>query len=260
MKKKVFFTMAIVATTATMFVACENDDKKDEVIKQELVIEKEVDLGLPSGIKWTTRNVGAANPWDYGDYIAWGETEAKPEYSWETYKYANGSLNSLTKYNTKADNGIVDDKSVLEPADDAATVVLGTEYSTPTIYDWEELSSQCYWTWTSDYNNHKVCGNIVYKAKSDSDRGVHDTIQSPLYSLSDAHIFLPLAGFRNDLDLFGDGSVGLIAAGEAGFYWSATITNDDNSSARNCHCVKSFVDFLNGNRYMGESVRPVKRP
>ena len=32
-----------------------------------------VDLGL--SVKWATSNVGADNPWDYGDYFAWGETE-----------------------------------------------------------------------------------------------------------------------------------------------------------------------------------------
>ena len=44
-----------------------------------------VDLGLPSGIKWATCNVGANSPEDYGDYFAWGETSPKDEYSWSTY-------------------------------------------------------------------------------------------------------------------------------------------------------------------------------
>ena len=34
-----------------------------------------VDLGLPSGTKWATCNVGAKNPWEYGGYYAWGETK-----------------------------------------------------------------------------------------------------------------------------------------------------------------------------------------
>lgn len=33
-----------------------------------------VDLGLPSGVKWATCNVGASTPEAYGDYFAWGET------------------------------------------------------------------------------------------------------------------------------------------------------------------------------------------
>ena len=34
-----------------------------------------VDLGLPSGLKWATTNVGASAPEDFGLYFAWGETE-----------------------------------------------------------------------------------------------------------------------------------------------------------------------------------------
>ena len=34
-----------------------------------------VDLGLPSGLKWASCNVGAEKPEDFGLYFAWGETE-----------------------------------------------------------------------------------------------------------------------------------------------------------------------------------------
>ena len=34
-----------------------------------------IDLGLPSGVKWATFNVGATTPEEYGNYYAWGETE-----------------------------------------------------------------------------------------------------------------------------------------------------------------------------------------
>jgi hypothetical protein len=33
-----------------------------------------VDLGLPSGLLWADRNVGASSPEDFGTYFAWGET------------------------------------------------------------------------------------------------------------------------------------------------------------------------------------------
>ena len=50
-----------------------------------------VDLGLPSGTKWSDRNVGASKPEDYGGYYAWGETEEKEVYDWSTYIHCNGS-------------------------------------------------------------------------------------------------------------------------------------------------------------------------
>lgn len=36
-----------------------------------------IDLGLPSGTKWATCNLGASKPSDYGNFYAWGEVKAK---------------------------------------------------------------------------------------------------------------------------------------------------------------------------------------
>ncbi|MBQ4229304.1 MAG: hypothetical protein II675_05875, partial [Bacteroidaceae bacterium] len=57
-----------------------------------------VDMGLPSGTLWADHNVGADNPEENGAHYAWGETEPKDEYSWATYKYCNGTYDTLTKY------------------------------------------------------------------------------------------------------------------------------------------------------------------
>ena len=46
-----------------------------------------VDLGLPSGTKWASCNVGATKPEEYGGYYAWGETEEKEFYDKSTYKF-----------------------------------------------------------------------------------------------------------------------------------------------------------------------------
>lgn len=46
-----------------------------------------MDLGLPSGLKWATCNVGANFPEECGDYFAWGEIKPKDDYS---------EMNSLT--------------------------------------------------------------------------------------------------------------------------------------------------------------------
>ena len=57
-----------------------------------------VDLGLPSGTKWATMNVGAESPEDYGDYFAWGETETKSSYTLENYKWYDDVNDRYTKY------------------------------------------------------------------------------------------------------------------------------------------------------------------
>ena len=108
-----------------------------------------VDLGLASGTLWATCNVGAGSPEDYGDYFAWGETEPKQVYNWSTYKWCDGAANTLTKYNTSSDLGTVDDKTELEPEDDAATVNWGPSWSIPSHEQQLELAEQCTWTWTA---------------------------------------------------------------------------------------------------------------
>ena len=105
-----------------------------------------VDLGLPSGTLWATCNVGADNPEDYGDYFAWGETEPKVIYNWSTYKWCNGSVNTMTKYCTDSGYGTVDNKTELDPADDAATVNWGTSWRMPTLEQLDELLTKCTWT------------------------------------------------------------------------------------------------------------------
>lgn len=103
-----------------------------------------VDLGLSSGILWATCNVGADKPEDYGNYFAWGETEPKEIYDWKSYRYGRffNERYELNKYCTDSTlglNGFVDDLTVLEPADDAATANWGVDWRTPTIAEWGEL-------------------------------------------------------------------------------------------------------------------------
>ena len=77
-----------------------------------------VDLGLPSGLLWATRNVGASRPEESGSYYSWGETMPKSNYDWNTYKYCNGSNTTLTKYCYSSDFGAVDNKFILDEEDD----------------------------------------------------------------------------------------------------------------------------------------------
>ena len=108
-----------------------------------------VDLGLPSGTLWATCNVGATAPEEYGDYFAWGETEPKEEYDWNNYKWCNGSENTMTKYCSNSSFGIVDNKTELDPEDDAAYVNWGPSWRMPTHEQQKELLDNCTWEWTA---------------------------------------------------------------------------------------------------------------
>lgn len=131
----------------TYYVRAYATSKKGTAYGEELSFTTEthayVDLGL--SVKWATCNIGASSPEEYGDYFAWGETAPKDVYVWSTYKWCNGSQNTLTKYCTNKEYGAVDNKITLELEDDAAHVNWGGEWRMPTKAELEELREKCTW-------------------------------------------------------------------------------------------------------------------
>jgi hypothetical protein len=119
--KRILTIIAVVAIGLVFFTSCESSIEENGVGKHEG--HEYVDLGLPSGLKWATCNVGATTPEEYGDYFAWGEVESKETYNWSTYKYGT-DYDQLTKYCSDSYYGkddFTDNKTVLDPEDDAAT-------------------------------------------------------------------------------------------------------------------------------------------
>ncbi|MCQ2375387.1 MAG: hypothetical protein MJ069_05775 [Salinivirgaceae bacterium] len=241
-------------------------------LKEEFIIYKNsenghayVDLGLTSGTLWATCNIGATNPEDYGNYYAWGETETKSNYDWSTYKYMDLSKDSwqgCTKY-TFADgqtegvwydsdgNFIGDNKTELDDADDVAVQLWGGSWKMPTKAQQDELRNECYWVWTNTYNGKSVNGYIVYKAKSESDKGVKitsgNTPSSNYNVATDAHIFLPADGFRCGTRLLGND----------GYYWSRSLGANNSRSAYGMDFSSDNVWDGSYNRSDGFSVRAV---
>ena len=221
-----------------------------------------VDLGLPSGVKWATCNVGTGVPYGYGDYFAWGEinpyyspgyAQSDPcnawrdgksaGYSWGSYRWCKGSGDMLTKYctvdNFWAGNGTMDNKTTLDLEDDAAHANWSGNWQIPTADDWTELRTECTWEWTAlnGVNGRKVTGP------------------------NGNSIFLPAAGHRND--------TGISYADSYGIYWSSSLhysrselaCSVDFGSQKVGMCI--MVKTGNGiyafcdHRYSGASVRPV---
>ncbi len=106
------------------------------------------DLGL--SVYWANQNVGASTPEQYGKYYAWGETNTKSRYLADNYKWCNGVLTSLTKYNTDSAYGVVDGLTRLDIQDDAARQVLGGKWRIPTMEELDELQEEC--TMVEDYS------------------------------------------------------------------------------------------------------------
>ena len=195
-----------------------------------------VDLGLPSGLLWATRNVGATSPEDYGDYFAWGETTPKSVYDWTTYIYCNGDDDQLTKYCNDSDygyNGFTDNLTILQPGDDAATANYGGR--TPTKEEWEELIYYTTAQWTT---RNGVNGRLFTSSNGNS-------------------LFLPAAGHRSGSSLF--------TAGIDGNYWSSSLSTVDPSRAWHFYFNSGWQLMVYGSRgdwgrSGGQSVRAVRSP
>ena len=191
-----------------------------------------VDLGLPSGTLWATCNVGANVPEQFGDYFAWGETAPKGSYDWSNYKWCDGDQYSLTKYCSDSSLGIVDNKTELDPEDDAAFVNWGPSWRMPTEDQIRELVQRCNWTWTTV---NGVRGSLVTGRNGKS-------------------IFLPAAGKI--------GGHSNYSVGTSGYYWSLTL--DTSSGPAFGHgfdfTQAGHVGYFGGHRCKGCTVRPVRVP
>ena len=208
-----------------------------------------VDLGLTSGTKWATMNVGAVKPQEFGDYYAWGEVTTKETYKWSTY--LDGNMSNPPECGTDKDalKGVTD---IAGTQYDAAKANRGGKWRMPTKDQQDELRNECYWVWTESYNNSSVAGYIVYKAKNSSDKGqkiYKDGTPSSSYSLSDAHIFLPAAGFRDE---------GVLShAGSNGCYFSSSLNTDTQYGAWRVGFNSNNVSTGGAFRHYGMSVRAV---
>lgn len=194
-----------------------------------------VDLGLPSGLLWATRNLGASSPGGYGVYFAWGETQPKIAYNyWETYKYeyieyidGEGNLR-ITKYNTDSGYGSVDNLITLDSDDDAAIVNLGGGARMPTYDEWVELYSNCTSTWVTMSG---VNGRCFTGPNGNS-------------------IFMPAAGRRYDVQH--------LAVDRTGYYWSSLLRSDFPEDAWNFSFDSDAYGVSSGFRFFGLSVRAVR--
>lgn len=219
-------------------VSCDKPDVPDpgaETADNTVDGHEFVDLGLPSGTLWATCNVGADAPEGFGDYFAWGETRIKDIYDWKSYRYGNYDFEQdrveLTKYCTDSLYGVggfVDNLTVLELVDDAATASWGNGWRTPTRDEWVELFENTSWVWE---DRDGVKGRLMTGGNGNS-------------------IFLPAAGFREDADS---------VCTEVGIYWSSTLQTTLQIVAwsyhftfENCHVCGTYE------RKRGQVVRAVR--
>jgi uncharacterized protein YjdB len=201
------------------------------VLEKDMAVPEYVDLGL--SVNWATFNVGASSPEESGGYYAWGETETKSSYSWSSYKYSNGTSEQLTKYcsvGTWGNNGFTDDKTVLDPEDDAAHVNWGGEWRMPTKDEWNEL--------VMNTNVDTVTLNGV--------QGMLFTSKLPGHT--DKSIFIPNTGFRRGTGLFGS---------DGKYYWTSSLDTGSLYMSYFAYEPRTLGGVAYGDRQFGYCVRPV---
>ncbi len=140
----------------------EADEKAKELSERLIRKEKEraidkrpegvvaIDLGLPSGTKWASCNIGATHPEERGTYFAWGETEEKEDYDWNTYAFADGYAKSCQ------DIGDVISGTIY----DVAYLQWGGKWRMPTCKQYDELIKCCdsAWITLNGVNGRKFTG------------------------------------------------------------------------------------------------------
>ena len=181
-----------------------------------------VDLGLPSGVKWASCNVGATKAEERAGFYAWGEIEERKgpftvdDYLY--YKYVSGDTNA-------EQNWINIGSEISGTQYDVAHVTWGGSWRMPTKDEAQELVDNCTWT--------EISYNGTWGVKFTGPNG--------------NSIFLPSAG-----EYIGNNPPTFLAHG---CYWTGTL----NSTIQFASTLKSSKNpYITGNfRAYGGSVRPV---
>lgn len=195
-----------------------------------------VDLGLD--VYWAECNLSdsglCASPEIIGDYYAFGEVSTRPSYSSSSYKLWNPDNDyKVKKYcpagetNKWDGQGEPDNKLLLDPEDDAASVILKGKWRMPTYEEMNDLKNKCTWSWTT---RNGVNGCLLTGPSGNS-------------------IFLPAGGYK---------SISTNYCGMDCVYRSSSINTGDPARAGILYCSSESISCSNKySRSYGCTIRPV---
>ena len=246
--QKVFYLF--LSLMMCIFASCQKDEdvvpepepepEPQPAIVKEAVYETTddyVDLGF-DGIMFATKNLGAKKPEDSGYFFAWGETEPKDDYSWDTYKWTKEIIDpyrdvSFSKYFTKSNGRL--DFEYLQPEDDAATVMLGEGWRLPTSDEVKFLQD----SYSTDL--------LACRARSTLRNGVYGY---ELIGPNGNSIFIPSTGVMRDNELtFWDYDTKL---------WCSEVQGGMQRRYLEVNNLGADLSLNGENRCYGLPIRPVK--
>ena len=279
---------------------------------------KYVDLGLSTGLKWAACSIGTQNEYEHGLFFQWGDTEGiytpkdasvtrtgtfdfesvkgtpwtvtqqgfQKVFDWGHYKYSNSNGTTMTKYCTNSSYGTVDNKTTLDPEDDAAIQNLRSqsgheEARMPTATEYQTLYNETLWVWcpggnvgikkTDERGNESIeyivypTGYFVFKTESDKkQRGTFDKDEKGNligYTATSKTVYYPGAhevtegGVTSIAD--GDTHIFFPASGDAyhtivinrgyGYYWSSSLHPSDSYYGLYLHFGSGYINPQNYN-------------
>lgn len=184
------------------------------------VARKKVQL-WEGGPYWAVTNIGADEPYEYGDYFWWGDTvgHKRVNGSWvasegesSQFSLSEGELLEDKDPSSLLKEGWITADNVLAPEHDAAHVNWGDGWRMPTYQELQDLDSKCDWIWKT---MNGVAGYVV------RGRGTY----------ASASIFLPAAGSGNWTSLCLTGTHGEYWASDAGWaeYYDYELSFDSRT-------------------------------
>lgn len=185
----------------------------------------DVDLGLPSGILWSNRNVGAMFPEEEGDYYAWAEIEKSFKYTEQEYALKKEIVHMFRNNEIFYSNT---DKISNQKEFDVTTCIYGIQWKMPSKHCYEELINNCYWEWIN------MNGKEGYKVSGQNGN----------------FIFLPAAGFKRD-------SKESIQFNKYGYYWTEERCNYPYKRAYQLSFNEDWKKIDTDVRYCGNSIRGI---
>ena len=214
------------------------------------VLENYVDLGLPSGTLWCTKNIKAGNGtsttfvndiYDDGGYYAWGDVLACDQAG------ENGTAKTAYSSSTYTLGSEIYSNNLLKYQYDAAYQIAGHLYCMPTYTQIQEL-----------YNN---CSITDYTGSSNTNRGLLFTSKK-----NGKTLWLPASGYMCNQGTMN----GLQSKNSKSHYWSKTLNSSNTDTA---YCLDFDGGSLDGHgwwseffigsgtwydrRFCGKCIRPV---
>ena len=195
-----------------------------------------IDLGLPSGLLWANKNIGATSEKDPGLFFQYGDTvghsikelTSKKPLNKDNFEYKFWNGKKITKYIDK------EKEMTLEPEDDAAMAIMGNGWRTPTIWEIIELLNNTdKFIITKKREEIEATVDNTYYFRLRYCKGVKETIGMKFYNRNDhsKYIFIPgVSSISNQTHRFyKDGEIKL---------WSSSSSR--LAGSRHSHCLSIF--------------------